>query len=161
VAGMTAVVSVAALPPATAQESEALTVEAGDCAELAAPEERLACFDARVEAARQERPASGDRAPAADPPQAPERSAIAADPGSDEPGGDPRSTEIVAKVAELRPTVPNSFVITLDNGQVWRQTQPLYYPLRLGSEVRISETNFGHRLTNPALRGFIRVERVR
>jgi hypothetical protein len=70
--------------------------------------------------------------------------------------------EFVARVAELRETVPNSYLITLDNGQVWRQTRPLAYPLRAGHEVRIyTQGRFGHRLTNRELRGFIVVERVR
>jgi hypothetical protein len=69
--------------------------------------------------------------------------------------------EIVATVTELRPTVPNAYVITLDNGQVYRQAHPMPYPLRVGLVVRVRETNFGYRLSAPELNGQINVERVR
>ena len=74
---------------------------------------------------------------------------------------DAAASEIVATVVELRETVPNSYVITLDNGQVWRQTRPLAYPLREGLAVRIYKARWGYRMTNRELRGFIAVERVR
>src|SRR5436189_153815 len=38
--------------PAIAQDSKGLTVDVGDCVALEKPEERLACFEAQVEAAR-------------------------------------------------------------------------------------------------------------
>ncbi len=69
--------------------------------------------------------------------------------------------EIVATVTELRQTVPNAYVITLDNGQVWRQAHPMPYPLRPGLVVRLRETTFGYRLSAPELHGQINVERVR
>jgi hypothetical protein len=82
---------------------------------------------------------------------------LLADPGESVP------PDIVAKVAELRETVPNSLLITLDNGQVWRQTTPEYYALRVGVDVRIyySPRWRSYRLTNEALRRYIQVERVR
>jgi hypothetical protein len=72
-------------------------------------------------------------------------------------------TELVAKVVSLRETVPNNYVITLDNGQVWRQNRPEAYPLQPGHEVRIYPGRLGdsYRLTAPFLRGWIQVERVR
>jgi len=59
--------------------------------------------------------------------------------------------------------VPNTLLITLDNGQVWRQTQPEPYPLRVGHDVRLYSTNWGgaYRLTAANLHGNIQVERVR
>ena len=173
---MAAVVGMA-LQRATAQDAESLTVEVGDCAELASPEARLACFDAQVEAARGARPGSDERrgpaVPSASAPPSEVRSepvrTTASDFGLTERRESrerresaPPPGEVMATVAALRETVPNSYVITLDNGQVWRQTQPLAYPLREGSEVRIYTTGrFGYRLTNRKLRGFIKVERVR
>ena len=70
---------------------------------------------------------------------------------------------LIAKVVELRETVPNAYLITLDNGQVWRQTQPKYdYSLRPGSDVRIYSSRWrSFRLTSPQLSGYIQVERVR
>jgi hypothetical protein len=184
---------VAALRPAMAQETDNLTIEVAECVELATPEERLACFEAQVEAARPERAASENRRRAAEP------SRPATDDGrrADEPsagapsaeprveparaadrtrsserrreqrgprGGDPDEAEVVARVAALRETLPNSYVITLDNGQVWRQTRPQSYPLRPGAEVRIYPTSWGdsYRLTMPEARGgYVQVERVR
>jgi hypothetical protein len=64
-------------------------------------------------------------------------------------------------VTELRQTVPNAYVITLDNGQVWRQAHPMPYPLRTGLVVQVRETRMGYRLTAPELHGQINVERVR
>ena len=62
----------------------------------------------------------------------------------------------------LRETVPNAYLITLDNGQVWRQTVPQYYPLRPGSDVRIYYSRWrAYRLTSPERNGYIQVERAR
>ncbi len=183
------VTGVAALWPAAAQED--LTVEVSECVELATPEERLACFEALVEAARQQRSApQGRRAaepravpPAAAPPRAapqieaarvPERSQAAeerSEPGERRNrradrgprGGDSEEAEVVAKISALRETVPNQYVITLDNGQVWRQTRPTAYPLRPGADVRLYSTQWGDsfRLTMPERGGYVQVQRVR
>jgi len=71
--------------------------------------------------------------------------------------------ELFGVVASLRETVPNSYVITLENGQVWRQVRPSFYPLRPGQTVRIYSTNWGdsYRMSAEELNGFIQVERVR
>jgi hypothetical protein len=183
--GMVALVTgVAAWLPAAAQDD--LTVEVGECVELATPEERLACFEAQVEAARQQRSGpEGRRAaePRAVPPAAepqveaarvPERNSAAeerAEPRERRTrreergprGGDPEQAEVVAKIAALRETVPNQYLITLDNGQVWRQTRPTAYALREGADVRLYSTQWGDsfRLTIPERGGYVQVERVR
>lgn len=71
--------------------------------------------------------------------------------------------ELYGTIAALRETVPNSYLITLENGQVWRQMRPEFYPLREGHRVRIYSTRWGssYRLTVEELKGFIQVERVR
>ena len=188
------VTGVAALWPAVAQED--LTVEVSECVELATPEERLACFEAQVEAARQQRSSSqGRRAaepravpPAAAPPRAappaaapqieaarvPERNQAAEQRSESGErrnrrddrgprGGDSEEAEVVAKISALRETVPNQYVITLDNGQVWRQTRPMAYPLRPGADVRLYSTQWGDsfRLTMPERGGYVQVQRVR
>lgn len=174
------------LPSAVAQDPKGLKIDVGDCVALEKPEERLACFEAQLEAARQraahvsaseatgadaaERtPSSSDAAEPIGPGTAPavHNQKSASEPRSaDDGGGAQRSSErppveIVAKVTELRETVPNAYVITLDNGQVWRQAHPMPYPLRPGLVVRLRETKFGYRLTAPELHGQIQVERVR
>ena len=70
---------------------------------------------------------------------------------------------ITGKVASLRETVPNSYLITLDNGQVWRQMRPKMFPLREGQQVEVYPTKWGtaFRLEVADLNGYIQVERVR
>jgi hypothetical protein len=147
---------------ACAQDSDDITVEIGDCVDLESPEERRACYAARVDAAVQER----------------ERSAATTAPDSQSPSSDegtvPRQgatrddsesppLDVVATITELRETVPNSYLITLDNGQAWRQMEPKWLPLRVGQEVRIFPSNWGKtfRLSVAGLSGYIQVERVR
>lgn len=146
----------AASQAAGAQEpGDAVNVDVGECVKLTTPDERLACFEKQVEVSRTNPPAAGA---AASPSTAPA------------PGTAPTSTsgreeappDIEARVAELRETVPNAYMITLDNGQVWRQTVPKAYAVRPGDEVRIYYSKWRtYRLTNERLRSFIQVERVR
>jgi hypothetical protein len=184
---------------AAAQDSQRLTVDVHDCLALEKRDERLACFEAQVEAAQRAAPARGSEpvtsraapvapsaapaAPSAAPaapspaptarstaPVAPSAAPVVESPTlarSDEDFGraerksEKQPVEMLAKVAELRETLPNAYVITLDNGQVWRQSQPMAYPLRPGLDVRLRQTKFGYRLSAPELRGQIPVERVR
>jgi hypothetical protein len=137
-----------------AARGQGLTIEVSQCADLEAPQERLACYDERVEAVRGARSAATNapaEAPDARAPAAASSTTAPADPGETAP------PDTLAKVAELRETVPNSLVITLDNGQVWRQTTPEYYALRAGVDVRINYSPRwrSYRLTNEALRPYI------
>jgi len=225
---------------AVAQAPKGLNIDVESCVALEKPEERLACFEARVEAARQ-RPAApsasdatstnagasvgastaastaaaaganpaantavvagagaaavtgagaaasngastggAERAPTTRAAAEPVGPSTAPAVQSQKSASDPRSVEnfglpepvperarapepieVVATVTELRQTVPNAYVITLDNGQVWRQAHPMPYPLHTGLVVRVRETQFGYRLTAPELHGQINVERVR
>jgi len=215
---------------AVAQAPKGLNIDVESCVALEKPEERLACFEARVEAARH-RPAApsasdatstnagasvgastaastaaaaganpaantavvagagaaasngtggAERAPTTPAAAEPVGQSTAPAVQSQKSASDPRSVEnfglpepvperarapepieIVATVTELRQTVPNAYVITLDNGQVWRQAHPMPYPLHTGLVVRVRETQFGYRLTAPELHGQINVERVR
>jgi hypothetical protein len=71
--------------------------------------------------------------------------------------------EIVGTVTALRTTVPNAWLITLDNGQVWRQTYPQEYLLSPGQRVTLRPSRWGgaFRLTAEKAKGFIQVEQVR
>ena len=73
------------------------------------------------------------------------------------------SSSIAATVTALKETVPNAYLITLDNGQVWRQKDSQRYPLQPGQRVTLSRTQWGgaYRLNAEGLHGFIQVERVR
>jgi hypothetical protein len=189
--------------PAFAQREGSVTVEVGECLEIEAPAERLACFERRAEGARRSQqsapaapsppaaapsppaatpPAPVARTPAATPPAAGARAPTPAD--DDSFGRSPpqpsrrearqareaqeaqerdERTELTAKVVAIRETIPNSYTITLDNGQIWRQNRPEFYPIRPGHDVRIYPGRMGesYRLTVPILRGWIQVERVR
>jgi len=176
---------------AVAQAAAGVTIEVGDCVKLQAPEERLACYERQVDAAERGRathagdsPAAASALPAAAPAAAPApaTSAVAAPsagrrtvnasgrhvehrPREDSSAQDKseQTSTIVAKVAALKQTVPNAYLITLDNGQVWRQNYPQLYPLQPGQRVTLSGSIWGgsSRLTSDELQGFIQVERVR
>jgi hypothetical protein len=68
---------------------------------------------------------------------------------------------IVATVTEVREIEPNMLLITLDNGQVWKQNRPQFYRLTVGAEVELRPSRWGssYRLTDPNLSSFIQVER--
>ncbi len=130
---------------AAAQNAGAVNVDVAECVKLESPEERFACYEKRVGARLEQ----GDTNPA--PANAAAEPARPAEP----------PPEILGTIVALRETVPDSFVITLDNGQVWRQTAPKEYPLRVGHKVRVYSTRFGQRLSAQELNGFIRVEQGR
>jgi hypothetical protein len=154
------------IPTAVGQDSENVTVEVGECVDLELPEERFACYEAQVEAALRADDQAVTAEPHEHPPVTQQAEARENASGGDRTTQPPRGQspqEFVGTVTALRETVPNSFVITLDNGQVWRQMRPKWYPLRPGQRVRIYSTNWGNafRLTAEELNSFIQVERVR
>jgi hypothetical protein len=190
---------VAGVQSVFAQRADSVRVDVGDCAKLQSPDERLACYDRRVEAARQPARADASSPSAAAPVSAPnpsqpgsaraaESAPAAASPrplearaasispapssgpldrralrrSADEPPA-ADSRELVATVTELRQTVPNSWLITFDNGEVWKQNFPERYALRTGQRVTLRPTKWGssYRLSVEELGGFIQVERVR
>jgi hypothetical protein len=188
--GLVAVVAaglVVLQPAIQGQEPDNVTIDVSDCVALEKPGERLDCFERQLEAQRRAAPATNSTAPAraAPAPAAPApttpaspaptaaaretaRTAISAPDAVEEIRGrrgreEPAGREIVAVVTELRETVPNTWTITLDNGQVWRQSPPKWYPLRTGAQVRLYPTTWGtsYRLTVAETKGFIQVERVR
>jgi hypothetical protein len=189
---------------AIAQEPGELTVDVGKCAVLESPEARFACYEAAVDAAKENpRAATTPRNPNADvapPPAEPtdrrvEEAAVAPAAQNGTAAQSPRpapkivplegrdtepqprternarthraernpGVELSGTVAGLRETVPNAVLITLDNGQVWRQNQPKAYPLRTGHKVRLYSTAWGasYRLESDSVPGFIQVERVK
>lgn len=68
-------------------------------------------------------------------------------------------TGFASSITQLRETVPNAWLIALENGEVWEQIDPKPYRLKEGMQVRIYASSWGssHRLTTPELNGFIRV----
>lgn len=69
----------------------------------------------------------------------------------------------ISSIAQLRETVPNAWLVALDNGEVWEQIDPKPYRLKEGMQVRIYASSWGssHRLTALDLNGFIRVRQRR
>jgi hypothetical protein len=145
-----------------AQDAGGITVDVGDCVDLESAEERRDCYAARVDAAVQQRERS------AAPGTADSRSSSSHE-GAVRPrgatGADSQrvQVDVVATITELRETVPNSYLITLDNDQVWRQKEPKWFPLRVGQAVRVFPSSWGNtfRLSVQGLSGYIQVERAR
>jgi hypothetical protein len=161
----TAVIGVVGVHAALAQGADSVTVDVGECVNLRSPEERFACYERHVEAASTA-PAAAPAAPAAEPDRA---TGARGEPASDAaaptaPRGEATEPqEFAATVSALRQIVPNSYVITLDNGQVWRQTYAEWYPLLPGQKVRIRPSRWGGTfwLTAEESKGYIQVKRVR
>jgi hypothetical protein len=160
----------ASVPVALAQSAEDLTVDLAECVDLAAAEERFACYEARVNAVIEERDGAAEEAASAatgddvagrqiSAPAGPE-SVDAAATSSQEVASE--SGEIVGTIAALRETAPDTYLITLDNGQIWRQVASKRYRLQTGMDVRIYP-GWGNslRLTAVDANGFIQVERAR
>jgi len=170
---------------AYAQAPESVNVDIAGCADVETREQQIACYLVRVEEAvaarRAEAAAGGEPGPGGTsstpprnvqaesrepgpptqrPAQQPQRSAPAAITLSE--GPDEAESVIVARIASFREMEPDAYLITLDNGQVWRQSSPKDYFLREGAEVRLNPTRWGesYRLTDPDVGNFIQVERV-
>jgi hypothetical protein len=110
-------------------------------------------------------PATSAAPTPAQPPSMSAQSASAEQAGHDNAQHDAKAKppEIVAAVTELHETVPNAWLITLDNGQVWRQNTAQRFALKVGERVTLRATKWGasYRLSAETLTGFIQVERVR
>lgn len=173
------VLSFALFAPLASGQNEARVVdEVRTCAQLERDTVRLACFDAVARAVgssvsaspapaedRTRATASVSSAPTPNTPVEPSSAAatfgLPAEPVREvEPAPE---QQLVSWVASLRELQPGRLEITLENGQVWRQTSSDRYALAIGHEVRIYPTRFGRyfRLTAKALRSFVQVERVR
>jgi hypothetical protein len=157
----------------SAQNSDALNVDLAECVALESEEARFACYQERVDAAlaheddgvavesesaaAPSRPATPARR-AAEPARAP-----AAATRANEAAVEQEPEEILGTITALRERTPNTWVITLDNGQVWHMNRPKRYPLRVGQDVRLYQTGWGssYRLTAPEHGSFVQVERVR
>jgi hypothetical protein len=165
-----------------AEKPDDLSIDVGECIKLESEHERFACYEHQVAAARRK---SGDAeaAPDGGKTSRSETSARPAEPaqpaaeatkqaeaqrhraarkhGADEDAE--RGEAIVGTIAVLDEIAPERYLITLSDGQVWRQTRSGLYPLRVGNRVRIYPTRWGasYRLTVEELRGFIQVDRVR
>lgn len=71
--------------------------------------------------------------------------------------------ELISKITALNERLPNRYLITLENDQVWWQKVGSRYQMQVGDEVRIYPSRWGgaYRLTVVDQSGFIQVERVK
>lgn len=175
-----------------AQQADAFLIDAGPCLAFTTAVERLVCFEEQVKTAealesarasvtgRSAQPAISitPAAPAAATTQNRNQEQVqpsapvvinstadnfgresAAEIRKNKDGGD----EMFATIAEVKEIAPNKRLITLTNGQVWRQINSERYALASEQTVRIFPTNWGnsYRLAVERLGGFIQVERVK
>lgn len=159
-------------PAGFAQAAGDLSIQVGECVELRSAAERYACFERQVDEALEEEAGTNDGgapggqgtqgdtpAPASETPNSatapPGASAVAEE--------DERPGQVVSTITALDERLPDQYVITLENGQAWRQMASKRYPLRVGQQVRVYPTHWGnsYRLVAGESKGFIQVERVR
>ncbi|MSQ91925.1 MAG: hypothetical protein EXR87_03185 [Gammaproteobacteria bacterium] len=75
---------------------------------------------------------------------------------------EPELAELHSKAAGISTRPNGTLVITLENGQVWRQNAPeSYFPLKIGDPVRIRPAAMGSFLLFGNSRRSIRVTRLR
>jgi len=173
----------AAQAPVQASSSAPLAAQLKRCASLADASARLACYDALAgiaapsAATAQAAPSSsaagsagtlpsstGAAAPVAPPgaPAAPNIADFGVRNGPLQAGRDPvREKTMLAVVSAVSFRGRGELVVTLDNGQVWRQIQPSDYPLKAGDHVEIDVAALGsYRLWTPSTRRATKVTRI-
>jgi hypothetical protein len=169
----------AAQTPAQASSSNALAIQLKRCASFVDAGARLACYDALAgvaapsAATRQAAPSpsatgsagavpgsSTAAAPAA--PAAPSFTDFGVRNGPLQADRDPvREKTMLAVVSAVSFRGRGELVVTLDNGQVWRQIQPSDYPLKAGDHVEIDVAALGsYRLWTPSTRRATKVTRI-
>jgi hypothetical protein len=159
--------AVAWAPSGHTQAEPRINIDVSECVVLQSDIERYDCYERLTEAALSAQP----KAESSDsPPSQAGRAHTAASSASEAgavPAGRPseRQTpdEIRSAITELDERRPNEYLITLENGQIWRQSIAKRYPLRVGQDVLVYATRWGdsYRLSAIAANGFIQVERVK
>jgi hypothetical protein len=157
----------AVIAPGIAAQDLAVALQA--CRTVQDDAERLACYDREIETRRQP-PTTNAPAQAAVPAAAsltPEQRFGYEDVRDRErrdqgPDGTRALEELVAKVAGIAKRPDGALLITLENGQVWRQSTPeSYFRLGVGDTVRIKPAALGSFLLYANSRRSIRVTRLR
>jgi len=150
--------------PATQAAAETLPGSIRACAAVADPTDRLACFDRAVAAAGAPTAAVPAAAPAthaaaattatasttvAAPALTPEQQ-FGASPElqrQKQPQTDPAKPKpldkLTAAVTAVRSLSTGVMILTLDNGQVWRQVEPAVMQVKPGDPVTIKPASFG------------------
>lgn len=178
-----------AVSNAHAQSSARVLVDIAPCMELASSAERYACYDrleAEVRAARSATPALSAASPATVPPAAPQpastpspasvpgASTTVAEFGQSSPS-ETQAAQVVAnsggeeelhdRITDLQEREPGRWLITLESGQVWYQSNSQRNRLRKGMDVRIYPSPLGGSFrmsqANGSDTGFIQVARIK
>jgi len=149
-------------------DGAALYVELSRCIGLKSDADKFTCYQERVDAALAGREPAGapDTAHSAADGRTASTDELRESSSDDDTFPQRRTTvpvEISGTITALRETIPNNWIITLDNGQVWQMNQPKRYPLRVGLEVELTSTRWGEsfRLSAPEHGGFVQVRRAR
>lgn len=151
--------------PGTSAFSDALQDELRVCRDLPDDDARLICYDAAVDRSRQSAYARPAPAPAKPPAPAPakpaetvatttaaaslgqedlfDKSGDAVERTVEEATGSERIDSLGATVAKLQQYSYNKVLITLDNGQVWKQVDSSNLRLRVGDGVEIERASLG------------------
>ena len=166
--------------PAVAQGAGTITVDVERCFELESVAARRACIGAQVDEVLEERgsvepdsPSPQDRQVEAETsseralpvqPRIEPRTEARIEPRAAERPEEPEQwqEEYFGTIVEMRERLPSAYVIRLDNGEIWEQTEPKRYPLKPGLQVRIYSTRWGgrYRLSGVGSGGHIQVRRI-
>jgi hypothetical protein len=169
-------VALACVPTWPAEGTSQLPANVAACANIPDTMQRASCYDREVAAlSKAPVPAIPTRPPSASPsgvaPPAPAPAPAPAEFGVDSlerkarATSEPASVTLKATVTSLREPRPGVYVITLDNGQVWRQSEPrISFLLKTGDGVSLKRgTLDAYRLWRDAdgAKNWVRVSRVR
>ena len=157
--------AILALTLPAAASADALRDELRVCRDLPDDDARLICYDAAVDRSRHSTystPAPAAESPSAAAPAEPAAAAAATGAAAslsqedlfgktsnevertvEEATGDARIDSLSATVTKLREYTYDKVLITLDNGQVWRQVDASNLRLRVGDAVDIERASLG------------------
>ncbi len=168
---------------AGAQDSAAVFVDVSPCLPLTLDSERHACFDRLVDIFKAEQrslataavpaPQEPSTAPAvrpSPPPPVPTPEVAVTNFGTETPAqarvqaNDAGEQEMFDRIVKMEEREPDRWLITLESGQVWYQTNSQRMRLRAGMDVRIYPSPIGGSFrmarTDGPSTGFIQVRRV-
>jgi hypothetical protein len=163
-AGLAGHVSAQTEAPAAAVPSAQVPTEFVTCSRIKKNSERLACYDRALDYLRT--PTAAAAAPTAETSfgissGAPEpRRSAANEPAS---GPDDALESLTGRIASLSADGQGMNIVTLDNGQTWRQLagSTKLLALKVGDEVTITRASFGSFLMSTSTGRPLRVRRVK
>jgi hypothetical protein len=133
------------------------------CAKVTDATARLACFDREIAAlTAEESPPKAPVAARLSPQQKMGLSPARVEELESKAGAPPKVTELQAHIAKVSEDALGRGVFTLDNGQVWQQSEAaLNFPVRSGDAVTITSGVLGSFWLSTGPRSAVRVKRLR